>query len=186
MTGCDDENHELLLADYILGGLDEPTKGMLETHLAQCRECRTTVAALKTLHAEAVPDPGADFWASLPTQVRRALPAARSREDRSIARMMQWLLTPRYLMGIVSAACVVALVFSVIASIPPKRGEKVVGISVDRARIDAIDGQAYALLSEPDPIMQMGMGIDYYEELYNLNAAELRQLSEAIAYNQEG
>ncbi len=67
---------EVTLNEYVDGTLSARDRASVEAHLAECATCRTAVAELRALAAEAASlpksiEPSRDLWAEIETRIRR-------------------------------------------------------------------------------------------------------------------
>jgi len=91
-----------LILDLVTGSISEEKKGNLAQHLKDCPRCEKERAILTevtgSLKSLPLPDPGKDFWRTLPLRVEQEL--AREYQERGIVRWIRknmggdWLLQP--------------------------------------------------------------------------------------------
>jgi hypothetical protein len=68
---CRDKTIKEMLPVYLTGGLELDVRRRVEEHLNACGDCLAETDILRAVSVETVPDPGEDFWASMPDRIRR-------------------------------------------------------------------------------------------------------------------
>jgi hypothetical protein len=210
---CHDENIKDLLPAYREQGLDAPELDRVRIHLESCRDCRAELALFGLLSEESVPDPGEEFWAAMPEQVRRAVRERKEEKGHfGLSRVLDWFILPRWAWT-AAAAGVVLLVSWVAFRGPLKAPEHTLSAGyeisdalmaadpsgsdpsqiseLDRDELDTAAAWAEKELAsfarELERGMVNGADTDLYEELRQLNAKEVEQLSTLVdQWKQEG
>ncbi len=198
---CNDKTIKELLPAYREQKLDPREQGLVENHLQSCRDCRTELSVLRLMAEEAVPDPGEAFWAAMPGRVFRAVQEQKTRKKSfGLARLLDRTILPRW--GWAAATVGTVLIISLFMSRPVQKGpepaqpqgyeftgETEVRGSVSLAELDtdelsAIDtwagGELASIAYETEQVDGNNRDIDIYEELGDLNASEVEQLSETL------
>ena len=210
---CHDENIKDLLPAYREQGLDAPELDRVRIHLESCGDCRAELALFGLLSEESVPDPGEEFWAAMPEQVRRAVRERKEEKGHfGLSRVLDWFILPRW--AWTAAAAGVVLLVSWVAYLGPLKtpernrsagyeisdaimtadpsGSDPSQISeLDRDELDTAAAWAEKELAsfarELERGMVNGADTDLYEELRQLNAKEVEQLSTLVdQWKQEG
>ena len=209
---CHDENIKDLLPAYREQGLDPPGLDRVRIHLESCGDCREELDLLGLLAEETVPDPGEEFWAAMPDRVRRAVRERKEEKGHfGLSRVLDWFILPRW--AWTAAAAGVVLLVSWVAFGPLKAPERTPSAEyeisdaimpadtsgsdpsqiseLDRDELDTAAAWAEKELAsvarELEHGMVNGVDTDLYEELRQLNASEVEQLSTLVdQWKQEG
>jgi putative zinc finger protein len=208
MKTCTDKTVKALLPAYREQGLDQPDQDRVRMHLESCADCRVELSLLELLVREAVPDPGAAFWTTMPERVYRAVREEKEGKGRfSLPRMPGRFILPRWAWA-AAAAGIVLLIFwaaflapqiSPVRSLSPgyELSEEI--MAADPPQISELDGEELntiaswagaelaSIAREIEHGMMNGSDADLYEELRQLNAGEVERLSTMIdQWKQEG
>ena len=210
---CHDENIKDLLPAYREQGLDPPELERVRTHLESCGDCRGSLAVLELLSEESVPDPGKEFWAAMPERVYRAVHERKEVKGHfGLSRVLDWFILPRWAWTAATAG--VVLLVSWVAFLGPLKapehtqyaGYEISGETMpadpsvtdpsliselDQDELDTATAWAEKELAsfarEIEHNMVNGADTDLYEELRQLNATEVEQLSRLVdQWQQEG
>jgi anti-sigma factor RsiW len=211
---CTDQTIKDLLPVYLEQALDQSEQDRVQKHLEGCEDCRSELSLLRMMSEEPVPDPGEAFWASMPGRVYRGV--ADSRDKNKGAFDLTWLwgrfILPRWTWA--AAAVSIVLVLSWVVLRSPQR-TPVQSLSqndeasvetmaadasdpdtltlrdLDREDLNTVDtwaGKELASITQDvDQAMVFSPDTDINEELAELNAAEMEQLSTRLTQGiQEG
>jgi len=210
---CTDKDIQELLPAYLEQGLVEAETLRIEKHLAGCHDCSTEIALLQLLNGEPVPDPGPDFWSTMPNKVYLA---AQEQESKikivDLASIMNWMTFPR-LVG-TAATVGIVLVTSWFALRPlPKNDASAPSQPYTMSYEDTLipDPMVYSvnvaelghnelktvdrwaqkelasIVNEAEQVMAYNHDSDLYEEISRLNESEADRVSETLnRLQQEG
>jgi len=207
---CNELNIKELLPSYAEQTLDPTDTKRVEEHLMACEDCRTEISLLRIMLADAVPDPGESFWATMPDRVYRAVQERHVHNGRSVlSRLADRLAMPRWAWAAASVGVVLIIslfTFHAVqqeSNISSSAGDdssdeimiaaspiNIAELSQDEA--DAIDTWAgtelTSIAQEAAPAVLVNVqASDIEEELADLNAKEIDSLSTMIKqWKEEG
>ncbi len=200
-----------LLPAFVEQGLGHADTLRVEGHLGFCEDCRTELSLLRMMAEERVPDPGKVFWATMPDRVYRAVQEQKSRRKPfDLARLADRLTLPRWAWAAATVGIVFMISWFIIQS--PRHYPDVSGppgydlpdenmiadntgtlhlSEFDQDELNIVDDWAgrelASIAHEAEFLMANNHDTDMYEELAELNAQEVKRLSEIIIhYKQEG
>jgi hypothetical protein len=198
---CTDINIKNLLPAYLEQQLNPTERGLIENHLASCRDCRVELSLLRMMAEEAVPDPGVAFWDAIPGRVYHAVQRQKTAKKSSVlARLFDWMDLPRW--GWTAATASIILILSWFIISPEPKGPEVARLymyeftddrgntqsvslsELDNRELSTINTWAGNELSsiarEADEVVRSGHDTDLDEELGYLNEREVEQLSKML------
>lgn len=199
---CTDANIKDLLPAYLERQLELPERGLVENHLASCRDCRVELSLLRMMAEEAVvPDPGVAFWDAIPGRVYHAIQRQKTAKKSSgLVRLFDWMDLPRW--GWTAATAAVILILSWFIIRPGPKGPELARMYVyeftdergntrsvslselDNSELSTINTWAGNELSsiarEAGQIVGSGRDTDLDDELGYLNEREVEQLAKML------
>jgi anti-sigma factor RsiW len=198
---CNDKTIKELLPAYLDQALDQEEKLKIVSHLASCDDCRAELSFLRMMAEETVPDPGEAFWAALPEQVFQAVQKRRTKKKTfDLSWLLERLALPRWTWAAATVGTVLIISWFMISPLekrtetPPSQGDEIgdattasVSVSVadlDHDELNTIDtwagSELASIAQEAESFLGNRRDTDVHEELEELNAREIEQLSKML------
>lgn len=198
---CDDKNIKELLPAYREQALEQPEREKVEKHLESCDDCATELSLLRMMSGEAVPDPGEAFWAAMPGRVYREVQEQKSKQwSFNPLWLARRFAPPRWIFAATAVCIVVVISFFVarglrqtpdVSSPDYELSDELLAngtvhvADLNQNELELADDWAgnelTSIAQEAGPVVLSGRsGTDIYEELAELNASEIEQLSTTI------
>jgi hypothetical protein len=191
---CNNKDIQELLPAYLEQGVDPTERLRVDQHLEVCADCRAEIALLRMMTEEPVPDPGEDFWSSLPDTIYREVGRQQPRGKRRFTLPeLSWTHIPGWTWA-TAVVCVVALASwfmlrpAAVDVYPIAQTADETGLSLDPenmeqlspAEIDAATQWAQNQLASIGPVLESEAPVardnDLFDELLGLNGQELEML----------
>ncbi len=200
---CNDKTIKELLPAYLEQALDEAEILKVADHLASCDDCRTELSFLRMMAEETVPDPGEAFWAAMPERVFQAVQKRQTKKKTfDLSRLLERMVFPRWTWAAATVGTVLLIAWFVITPVQRKTempqseadefsDELSVPGSVSVADLDHDEvstietwagSELASIAQEADPVIENRRNTDIHEELEELNAGEIEQLSKMLAH----
>jgi hypothetical protein len=200
---CDDKTIKELLPAYREQGLDQADALRVRNHLDSCEDCRSELSVLRMLAEDAALDPGEAFWAAMPGRVYRAVQDQQTRKKSfGLVRLLDRITLPRW--GWAAATLGALLILSwyinlAVQEVPEMaqsydyeftdETETTGSLSVNALDHDELitietwaGGELASIASEAEQVVWNTSEIDIDEELGDLNAQDVEQLSKMLEH----
>jgi hypothetical protein len=198
---CDDKAIKDLLPIYQEKALDPAEQLKVASHLESCSDCRAELSLLRMIAEEPVPDPGEAFWAAMPDRVYHDVQKHQPKKGTfDLAWFVDWMALPRWTWTAATVGTVLIISWFLvmplqnITMMPQSRGEESAdeaattgSLSVadlDHDELGTIDtwagSELASIAQEVEPVLGNGRDVDIYDELGDLNAKEVEQLSSML------
>lgn len=201
---CNDTDIKELLPAYLDGSLELSDQKRILGHVDCCDDCSSDLSLLRLMRSEAVPDPGAAFWAENTACIARAIrEQAPKKPGFDIMRLTNWLVMPGRQWASATAGAVLMLAVlswltmrplgTVQTMLSQDSGPVEEVITADAipfghfdndelVQVDAWAGRELASIASEavTAIAITEHDMDLYEEIAELNAQETEQFSTMI------
>ena len=187
-----------LIPAYVEEGVLHPDRLRIEEHLRSCEDCRAEFSLLLALADEPVPDPGDEFWRTMPAAIAREIRNQRKPSFRARwTNLLDRFLVPRQAIAAFAMAAVLIVSWMTVRTttrVTVPATMTVAALSEDDASIDPseVDGLDNSTLDSLDrmvnreistdmqdvgPYLTASQDVDLDDELAVLNSRELDRLS---------